>query len=222
MKYRLFSSLVLILFNPSCTSSKNNMYSDSYHYTSNATHDAHFSNDLQVRRLSMGDANHTFIEDHDSHENHYPGIQIPFSRTLTSMVDSSYHADSSHSWQLPLSPRPTSGAPISHAISSPPHNQLFSLPELSSRASAHVDDFDNPIPVPPLPPNATKEQKRAWTKKRNIRSAKLSRIRRLRYIKKLEEELEKLKQETERWRTRAETLRQLSIIHDISYPPFAI
>ncbi|KAJ3795078.1 hypothetical protein GGU11DRAFT_252975 [Lentinula aff. detonsa] len=200
------------------------MYSDSYYYTSNARHDTHFSNDSQVRQLSMGDTNHTFIEDHDWHENHYLGIQTPLSRTPTTMVDYSYHVDTGHSWQLPLSARPTSGAPISHAISSPSNSQLLSLRELelSSRASAHVDDFDDPVPVPPLPLNATKEQKRTWTRKKNIRSAKLSRIRRLRYTKQLEEELEKLKQETERWRTRAETLRQLSIIHDVFYPPFAV
>ncbi|KAF9071984.1 hypothetical protein BDP27DRAFT_1321249 [Rhodocollybia butyracea] len=95
----------------------------------------------------------------------------------------------------------------------------------ASGSYSHVEEemslsLPNDEPLPPLPSNPTEEQRRVWNKKRNTRSAKMSRLRKQIYTKRLEEEVENLKREKEVWRTRAQTLRQLFISHGIDYPPF--
>ncbi|KAJ4470843.1 hypothetical protein J3R30DRAFT_1129732 [Lentinula aciculospora] len=185
----------------------------------------HFSNDFQLQSATEDAYHALLIEGHDQyHESHRLNIQTLLSSTPTSTI-----ADYSHSSldpglynRLPHSAGPTferyASPPISPAIPAPSYRRPLSFPGTFPRSTVHVDDFNDPIS--PLPFTASEEQKIAWTKKRNTRSAKLSRIRKARHMKELEEEHEELKQEMERWRSRAETLRQLLVSHGIPYPPF--
>lgn len=84
----------------------------------------------------------------------------------------------------------------------------------------HFDEFEADNPLPELPPNPTKEDMEAYKKKKNTRSAKISRLRKNIRMQRLQEQNESLKREKEEWRTKANILRGLLISHGISYPEF--
>ncbi|KIK71474.1 hypothetical protein GYMLUDRAFT_33651 [Collybiopsis luxurians FD-317 M1] len=196
-----------------------------------------FSNQLQLQ-FAVEDLDRISTQTTEAYHqqqahDHSPDMHL-YSFGLPGYMDSSYDANAA--FYTYNDPGPRNGdavpgqhtsAPTSPATSMPSHFRNLSLPTTPPRhtqttlsSEDHADLEESEDPIPPLPPNASEEQRKAWVKRRNTRSAKLSRMRRMLYIRRLEEDVETLKREKERWYTRAQTLRQLLISNGISIPPF--
>ncbi|KAG7100109.1 hypothetical protein E1B28_001889 [Marasmius oreades] len=72
-----------------------------------------------------------------------------------------------------------------------------------------------------LPSNATDQEKIEFRRQRNTIAARRSRRRKMAYQQELEESVERLKMERQKWKTRAETLRQLLLSQGIPCPDWS-
>ncbi|KAE9397430.1 hypothetical protein BT96DRAFT_995775 [Gymnopus androsaceus JB14] len=93
-----------------------------------------------------------------------------------------------------------------------PAPDLIILPRFLDTPSVHHEhhrfkELEADDTLPKLPPDATKEEKKAYKKQKNTHSAKMSRLRKNIRMQELEEENELLRAEREKWRTRTEALR---------------
>jgi hypothetical protein len=82
------------------------------------------------------------------------------------------------------------------------------------------DDEDDELTEEPPAENATDQEKIDYKRRQNTLAARRSRRRKLMYTQKLEATVERLSNEKEMWRTRAQTLRQLLMSHNMPCPDF--
>ncbi|KAF9258276.1 hypothetical protein L218DRAFT_841039, partial [Marasmius fiardii PR-910] len=75
--------------------------------------------------------------------------------------------------------------------------------------------------VEDLPSNATDQEKIDFRRQRNTLAARRSRRRKMVYQQELEDTVERLKMERQKWKTRAETLRQLLLSQGIPCPEWS-
>ncbi|EEB95062.1 hypothetical protein MPER_06026, partial [Moniliophthora perniciosa FA553] len=74
-----------------------------------------------------------------------------------------------------------------------------------NREQAQLEDEQDELE--PLPPNATEKQQIEWKRRQNTLAARKSRKRKLEYQQNMEAELNELRVDKEKWKTRAEVLR---------------
>ncbi|KAH8831743.1 hypothetical protein DL96DRAFT_1434753, partial [Flagelloscypha sp. PMI_526] len=93
-----------------------------------------------------------------------------------------------------------------------------STPRAESSDDMDMEDVATAETVPPLPPNATPEERAIWIRRKNTLSARKNRKLRALKAQQLSEQATQLTIEKEMWKTRAETLRGLLSSHGIPCP----
>ncbi|KAH8833899.1 hypothetical protein DL96DRAFT_1703538 [Flagelloscypha sp. PMI_526] len=115
----------------------------------------------------------------------------------------------------------SSSLPDLTALRDGPTNPIQSDPSEQNYPSPSTDSHEEPSefePLPPLPVEASSEERAQWLRKKNALSARKNRKLKAMKAQRLEEQVVRLQLEKEKWKTRAETLRQLLTSNGIPCP----